>query len=205
MELKQALQELRKEEKKKFDQSIDFILNLKGIDMKRDTLNAIITLPHKFKDKNVCAFLTKKSSLVNTITQPEFAKYKDKAALRKLVKNYDFFIAAAPLMPQVASTFGKVLGPAGKMPSPQMGVIMTDNEDVIKETLEKISNSIKIRMKEASIKIVVGKESMKDEDIIENVMSAYSVLLNALPKKVDNVKSVMIKLTMSKAIKVELK
>ena len=70
--------------------------------------------------------------------------YKDKKSLKEIVKKYDFFIATAPLMPSVASTFGKVLGPAGKMPSPQLGIILEENDESIKGTLVKISKSIKI-------------------------------------------------------------
>ena len=205
MELKQALVELRKNEKRKFDQSVDLIINLKGLDLRKDNIATIVTVPHKIKDKNVCGFLTKKSELVRTITQPDFPKYKDKKELKMLIKNYDFFIAVAPLMPSVATTFGKALGPAGKMPSPQLGIIMQENDARIKEELDKIAKSVKIRLKEASVKISAGKESMSDEEIAANISAIYNGLVNALPTKKDNVKSVMIKLTMSRPIKVEMK
>ena len=53
---------------------------------------------------------------MKTITKPEFDKYKEKKELRNLVREHDFFIANAKLMPSVATAFGKALGPAGKMP-----------------------------------------------------------------------------------------
>src|ERR1700690_777797 len=115
MDLKQALEELRKLEPKKFSQTVDLIVNLKGIDVKRDNVSTIVILPHKIKDKNICGFLTKKNDLIRTITQPEFQRYKDKKELKNLVKEFDFFIGAASLMPAVATAFGKALGPAGKM------------------------------------------------------------------------------------------
>jgi large subunit ribosomal protein L1 len=205
MELKQALDELRKLEKKKFDQSVDLIVNLRGIDIRKDNISAIVTLPHKIKDKKVCGFLTKKSELVTTITQPDFARYKDKKELKNLVKSYDFFIGAAPLMPAVATNFGKALGPAGKMPSPQLGIIAPENDATIKQVLIKIEKSVKIRAKEASIKVIAGKEKMTDEQISENIRALYEGIVNALPTKKENVRSVMIKLTMSKPLKVEMK
>ena len=150
MKLNEALKKLREEAKeRKFDQSVDLIINLKGINVKKDNITVVTEIPHKIKDKKVCGFLTKQSKLVKTITQPEFSKYKDKKALKDLVKDYDFFISVAPLMPKVATTFGKVLGPAGKMPSPQLGIITVENEDEIKKTLDKIAKSMKIRAKEA--------------------------------------------------------
>ncbi len=205
MELKQALAELRKQEKCKFDQSIDLIINLKGIDVKRDNIATIVIIPHKIKEKKVCGFLTKKSELVRTVTQPDFQKYREKKPMKELVKEYDFFIAAAPLMPSVASTFGKVLGPTGKMPSPQLGVLMKEDEASIKQLLEKISTAIKIRVKEPSVKVSIGKESFKDADLIENFNSIYQGLVNALPTKKDNIKNIMIKTTMGKPLMVEMK
>lgn len=205
MELKQALAELRKQEKCKFDQSIDLIINLKGIDVKRDNIATVIAIPYKIKEKKVCGFLTKKSELVRTITQPDFQKYKEKKPMKELVKEYDFFIAAAPLMPSVASTFGKVLGPTGKMPSPQLGVLMKEDDASIKQLLEKISTAIKIRVKEPSVKVSIGKESMKDIELIDNLTAIYQGLISALPTKKDNIKNIMIKTTMGKPLMVEMK
>ena len=205
MEIKQALEELRKIEKRKFSQSFDLIVNLRGVDPKKDNITTIIDIPNKIKDKKVCGFLTKKSEIVRTISNLDFPKYKDKKALKELVKEYDFFIAAAPLMPAVATTFGKVLGPAGKMPSPQLGIVAPEDENTIRHTLERIDKSIKIRVKEPSVKISIGNEKMSNEELIANIMAVYNGLVNALPTKKENVKSVMIKLTMSKPLKVELK
>ena len=205
MKLNEALAELRKNEKRKFDQTIEIIVNLKGVDLKREAVNVLINIPHKIKDKKVFGFLNNQSDLVKSISKLDFPKYSDKKLLKRLVKEYDFFIASAPLMPSVATTFGKVLGPAGKMPSPQLGVLMQENDKVIKELVEKISTSIKIRAKEASIKVPVGKESMKDDEILANALAVYKGIENALPTKRDNVRNVLIKLTMSKPVKVEMK
>lgn len=205
MEIKQALEELRKLEKRKFEQSIDLLISLKGIDPKKDNIATIVTVPNKIKDKKVCGFFTKNNPVVRTITNLDFPKYKDKKALKSLVKEFDFFVAEANLMPAVATTFGKVLGPAGKMPSPQLGILANDDEKSVRALIEKISTSLKLRVKEAAIKTSIGKESMSDEQIIANAAAVYNGLVNALPVKKDNIRKVMIKLTMSKPIQVEMK
>ena len=135
--IKQALEELRKNEKKKFNQTVDLIINLQKFDIKKETVNIFVPVPHKIKDKRVCAFLESKNPAVDTITKFEFKKYENKKEAKKLAKNYDFFIAEASLMPSVATTFGKVLGPSGKMPSPQIGVLMNTDEKTIKEVMNK--------------------------------------------------------------------
>ncbi|MEM4259519.1 MAG: hypothetical protein QXS38_02040 [Candidatus Pacearchaeota archaeon] len=206
MELKEALVELRKEEnKRKFDQSVDLVISLKGIDPKKDNIATIVNIPHKIKDKKICGFLTKKSNVIHTISNLDFPKYKDKKSLKKLVKEFDFFIAEAKLMPAVATTFGKVLGPAGKMPSPQLGIMTSEDEESVRNLIDKISKSVKIRIKEAALKTTIGKESMPDEQIIENARAIYNGIVNILPAKKDNIKKIMIKLTMSRPLQVEIK
>lgn len=205
MGFKESLTELRKNEKKKFDQGVDLIINLKGIDVKKDNIATIVTIPNPVKEKKVCGFFTKKSEVVDTVTNLDFPKYKEKKALKKLVKEYDFFIAVAPLMPAVATTFGKVLGPSGKMPSPQLGIVGSETEKAIQEMVARIAKSVKIRVKEASVKLSIGKESMGDDKIIANAEAVYQGLIGVLPVKKDNVKSVMVKFTMTKPVKVEMK
>src|SRR3989338_8511033 len=203
-ELKKAIEELRKNEKRKFDQSIDLIVNLRKYDHKKNPINIFAPLPYKIKEKHVCGFVELKTEAINTIPKSNFILYKDKKSVKNLVKKYDFFIASAPLMPSVASTFGRVLGPAGKMPSPKLGILLKESESDIKELIEKINHVVRVQTKEPSVKVIIGKESIKDKEIIENIKSVYNAILNELPNKKENIRSVMIKLTMSKPVKVEM-
>ncbi len=204
-ELKNALAELRKCKERKFDQTVDLIVNLQKFDPRKESVNFFTNVPHKIKEKKICGFLTIKGKGVDTITEDEFKIYSDKKKLKNLEKRYDFFIAQAILMPKVATTFGRVLGPSGKMPSPQLGIIPEANEKIISELKERINQSLKIRAKEASVKIGVGKQSMKDEDLIENIITVYNSLLKNLSKGIDNIKNLELKFTMTKPQKIKLK
>jgi large subunit ribosomal protein L1 len=204
-----ALEEIRKSEnesgnERKFTQSVDLIINLREFDIKRYSINTFVTLPHKIKEKKVAGFLEKKSATVDTITKPEFDNFKDKKKLKRLVKEYDFFIASAKLMPLVASTFGRALGPAGKMPSPQLGVVMVEDENSIKELVKKVSSVVKLRTKEPTIKVSIGKQTDKDEDLAENAMIIYNEVFKNLPRQKENLRSILIKFTMGKPAKVAL-
>lgn len=194
--------EAEKKDKIKFDQSIDLIINLRDYDIKRNTINTFVLLPHKFKEKKIAAFLEKKSKLVDTITKEEFEDFKDKKKMKKLVNEYDFFMASAKLMPAVAASFGRFLGPASKMPSPQLGVLMVEDENGIKATMEKIGKALKLKTKEPTVKVCIGKQSSKDEDIAENAIVVYNEVFKNLPKNKENLRSVLIKYTMSKPVKV---
>ncbi len=203
MNIEEALKELRKGKKLKFDQTVDLLISLKGIDLRRDNITLVSTIPHAFSEKRVCGFLETKSDLIKTITKPEFDAYKEKKALKALVRDYDFFIASPKLMPAVATAFGKALGPSGKMPSPQLGVVAQETPEAIKVLLARIAKSIKIRAKEPSVKVAIGKQSMSDEHLIQNIKTVYNDVINVLPAKKENVRKVMVKLTMGAPVKVE--
>jgi large subunit ribosomal protein L1 len=204
-ELKKALTELRKEEKKKFEQTVDLIINLQKFDLKKNQVNLFVSVPHKIKEKKVAGFFEARNKNIDTVIGEEFGKYNNKRILKNLVKKYDFFIAQASLMPRVATTFGRVLGPAGKMPSPQLGIIINADDKTIGELKNKINNTVKIRTKEASIKIPIGKQSMKDEEIIENILIVYNAILKTLPREKENIKNIEIKFTMTKPQKIRVR
>lgn len=202
-----ALKEVRKAESEKrkqvkFDQTADLIINLRDFDIKRSSINIAVTLPHKMKEKKIAAFLEKKSNAVDTITKPEFEDFKDKKKMKGLVKEYDFFIASAKLMPAVAMSFGRALGPAGKMPTPQLGVVMTEDENTIKSLLQRINSVVRVKTKEPCVKVAIGKQKDSDEDLAENALAVYNEVFKNLPKQKENLRNVLVKFTMSKPAKV---
>jgi len=202
METIKAIQELRKEKKRKFDQSVDLIVNLKNFDVRREALNTFVFVPHGWERK-VAAFFQKRNSNVDTITEEDFVKYKELKDIKKLAKKYDMFMAVAPMMGKVATKFGRVFGPMNKMPSPLAGIVPKEDDEMVKSMIEKMSKSIRVKNKEMSIKVRVGNESMSDEDLAENVNEAVKELTKKLPRGIDNVKDVLVKFTMTKTVVVK--
>ena len=201
----EAIQELRNIEKKKnFDQTIDLIINLKEFDVRREAFSTFVTLPVKIKEKKILGFFEKDSEIIDTIKKDDFGRYKEKKDMKKLIKQYDFFIANAKLMPSVATSFGRVLGPVGKMPSPQLGIVASEDDKIVESIVNKINSTVRVRVKEPSIKVPIAKESFKDEDIVKNALAFYHKVLETLPRQKDNVKNVKIKFTMSKPVNVEI-
>ena len=163
-------------------------------------MNTFVKLPNSNK-KKIAAFLTKRSSAVETITELDFVKYKEEKAMKKLAKEYDFFIAVAPMMPKIATKFGRVFGPMNKMPSPQGGIMPNEDEDTIVKMIETMGSMVRIRNKEKSIKMSIGKEDMNVEDIVANAESVLKQLEGKLPRGKENLKDALIKFTMTKPIK----
>lgn len=203
-----ALKLARKNSKKrKFDQSVDLIVNLKGLNLKKPEENVNDFLILKKKGKKCTFGCLIGSELVNkakevcdvVISVNDFPAYTDK--IKKLAKGIDFFIAQADLMPKVAANFGKILGPMGKMPNPKAGCVVPKTIPLLKPVIEKLSNTVRLQTKsEQIVKCIVGVESMNDEEIADNVIQIYDYLITHLPQEKNNIKSLFLKLTMGKSV-----
>ncbi|MCF7866866.1 50S ribosomal protein L1 [Candidatus Woesearchaeota archaeon] len=207
------ISELRENSKKrKFSQSFDLIVTLKDLNLKNpeEQVEFYTELPHALGKKVKVAALVgpelkeRAEGIVDTIiAQDDFAEFKDKKLAKKLAKDHDFFIAQAEIMPKVAAAFGRVLGPRNKMPNPKLGSILPAKGSV-EPLYKKLQKTVRISGKKAPmLQVKVGTEDMKDEDIIENITTAYNQIEHHLPKEKGNVKYVLLKLTMSKPIKIE--
>ncbi len=198
--------------KRNFKQSYDLIINLKGLDTKKQETNVdtFITLPHTIGKKvKVCALVgaeleeQAKTIFDSVILSDDFVKYNDKKDIKKIANNFDFFIAQANIMPKVATVFGKVFGPRGKMPNPKSGCIVPPNAN-LKPLYEKLQHTIRITTKNAPlVQCSIGTEDMDTNEIAENGLAIYSSLLQLLPNEKHNIKDVYIKLTMGKPIRVD--
>lgn len=201
LKISEAIKRLRSYEKRKFDQTVDLIINLQKFDSRKESLNSVVSVPHVYERK-IAAFLATKVNGVDVILKDNFDNYKNLRDAKRLAKKYDLFISSAPLMGQVATRFGRALGPPGKMPSPQLGLVLKEDEETINKLVEKMKKSVRVRTKEKVVKVGIGKESMDDEALIENITFAIKGIIELLPLKKDNVKNILIKFTMTPAIKV---
>ena len=115
----QALKTVRENSKKRnFTESIDIIINLKGLNLKKEDekINIYIPLPHfRGKKAKVTALVghalsTKAKEACDNFIMEEDFKSQKKPEIKRLAENTDFFIAQADIMPKVAAAFGRVLG-----------------------------------------------------------------------------------------------
>lgn len=204
------LRELSKQ--RKFKQTVDISMNLQGLDLKKNPdqkIDLFIQLPHpKGKKPKICALVgkeleTKAKVFDKVILSDEFtALTSDKKALKKLAREYDYFVAQANLMADIGAKFGRVLAPIGKMPNPKAGCIVPPTADL--EPLKaRLENTVRLVTKDQlSIKAIAGSEEMSDDDIAENISAAYSAVAHELPNEKANFKSMFIKFTMSKPVEV---
>ena len=200
--IQKALEELRKHEKRNFKQSLDLIVKLKDLDLKKpeNRLNQVVVLPHPIgKPVKVCVIATgdlalksKEAKADLVIGKDELEDYaKDKKASRKLQNGYDFFVAEASLMPLVGKTIGPVLGPKGKMPTP------IHMNAPISEIIDQARRTVRIRVRDQPIiQCRVGSEELADDQLIENIQAVFSSVEGKLERGLRNVSKILIKTTM---------
>ncbi|MBI2654470.1 50S ribosomal protein L1 [Candidatus Woesearchaeota archaeon] len=198
-------------EKRNFKQSFDLIINLKGIDLKKQEhqIDAFITLPHSRNRKaRVCALvgpeLKAQAEQIcdSVILADNFERYKDKREIKKIANSFDFFIAQANIMPKVATTFGRIFGPRGKMPNPKAGSVVPPNAN-LKPLYEKLQKTVRITNKSAPlIQCSIGTEDTDINLLAENASAVYNAIIHLLPNEKHNIKDIYLKLTMGKPVKV---
>jgi large subunit ribosomal protein L1 len=198
---------------RKFSQSVDLIINLKDIDLKKteQQLDIFVGLPYsRGRPVKICGFVgpelndEAKKEFDAAFETHDFPQFKDvPSKIKKLAEEYDFFVAQANVMPQVATVFGKVLGPRGKMPNPKAGCVVPP-KSALKPLKEKLSKSVRISAKTSlAIKLVIGKEDQKVDELVENILTIYNSVIGHTVQGKNNIRNVLLKLTMSKPVKVE--
>jgi large subunit ribosomal protein L1 len=188
------------------------IITLKDLDLKKpDNQVDFFTQLHfsRGKEVKICGLVgpeLKENStkeLDFTINADQFVDYaKDKKAIKKIAEEFDFFIAQGNLMGKVAQTFGRVFGPRNKMPNPKSGAVVTPNANLA-QVRDRLKMTVRVTAKTSlQYQTLVGKSDMKDEEVVDNIMTIYDQLIHHLPGEKNNIKSIFLKTTMGPAIKV---
>jgi large subunit ribosomal protein L1 len=194
---------------KKFNQTVDLILNVQEIDMKapEGKIQEVVELPHATgKPNKVCVIasgeLALKARRANADSVIERAGLEGlagkKKELRKLAGEYDVFISEAPLMPIVGRILGPVLGPRGKMPVP-----VAPTADIA-SLIAKHRKTIVVRMRnQPIIQCSVGTENMNEEELSDNIQAVLRVLDGKLKRGLKNIKLAYVKTSMGTPVKIK--
>lgn len=192
--------------KRNFLQSVELIVNFKGLDVKapENRINETVPLPYPIgRDLKVCVIAdgdlvtkAKQAGADLVLTKQDLDQYVgNKKAIKKLAESYDYFIARTDLMATVGKILGPVLGPRGKMPDP---VPPTAN---IEALLKKYRNSVRIRIRDQPvIRCRIASEDMDSKSIAENIMAVLSAIERRI--KLDQfMASIVVKTTMGRPAK----
>jgi large subunit ribosomal protein L1 len=197
------------EQKKNFSQSYDLLISLKDLNLKdpKDQVEFFALVPHQLgRKRTVCALVgpemidEAKKTTDMALEQSQFEKMPKKD-LRKVAARFDYFVGQANIMPKIAGSFGRVLGPRGKMPNPKAGCIVPPKAP-LQPLVDRLQKTVKVSVKKSpNIQVLVGNQQMPANQVAENIRSLYNQVIHNLPREENNVKHVYLKVTMSKPIK----
>lgn len=208
-----ALRRARETSKKrKFDQSVEFILNFKGIDFKRaeNRIDLEVKLPSptgRQAEIKALAFVKEsnfaqeiKGKVARIIMDQDIPNLKKKE-VDQLMLDYNIFVAEGSAMLTVGRYLGQMLAPKGRMPKPIQGTLQA-----LEQAIRGSNTVLRVTNKKGKfmpvIHTMVGKESFKDESIADNILEIYNSVVNTLPTKEGNIRSSIVKLTMGQPIKI---
>ncbi|MFC1631208.1 50S ribosomal protein L1 [Candidatus Omnitrophota bacterium] len=204
--LAEAVAALKKTVHAKFDETVEISCHLNVDTKKTDQLvRGTTVLPHGIgKNVRVCVFC--KGEDINKAKEAGADYVGGVELIEKVKKGWlDFDKAASTLeMMREVAQLGKVLGPRGMMPSPKVGTVGADIQQIIKELK---AGKVQFKAdKTGNIHAAVGKISFAEQQLMENAMAMIKAIQHARPAQIKGryLNSVGIATSMSPGIKLDI-
>lgn len=206
-----------KDKVRKFDESIDLIINIKDVNLNdpKNRIDKEIILSNDVitTDKpNICVIASDEILLearkigLDTLDSEGLVKLnnEEKKYKKKFAKKYDFFVVEDKMMRDVARYLARFLGPLGKMPKPfPTGYGIISSPDDLKVAFDRYKKVIRVQMKKQPIIFTkIGKKSMEFDKLFENMKTVVNFVGDQMPHRFNNFKSMHLKSTMGKPVKV---
>jgi len=156
----------------KFDETYEL-----HIIVKKQGLNINLNLPHPF----------------GKVKKVEVASDATIEKLKKGRIDFDVLLATAEMMPKLVM-FAKLLGPKGLMPNPKNGTLIKSEKEAEKYSASQ--TTIKTEKEQPIVHMAIGKMSMDDNQVNENITAVFDIITKGL------IDRVYLKSTMSPSVKV---
>jgi len=189
-----------KDKPRKFLETIELQVGLKGYDLKRDKrFSGAVRLPYVPRpNMRVCVLADqihkdqadRLGLPVRTVDDLKKLN-RDKKLTKQLEQAFDVFLASESVIKQVPRLLGPVLNKAGKFPSL---VTATDN---LQAKVDDVRAAVKFQLKKSvSLAVAIGNVGMSEEQVTQNLRLSVNLLVSLLKKNWQNVRSLYIKSTM---------
>jgi len=188
----------------KFDETIDLVykLNIK----QKHNIRDVVPLAYSIgKNIRILVFATGDKAAEATQNGADYVGAED--FVEKISKGWlDFdVVIATPDMMKMLGKIAPILGRRKLMPNPKSGTVTMDIARVIKEYK---AGRVEIRNdKTGNVHVVVGKKSLDDTKLYENVLAVHKVLLKNKPQdlKGEYIKTMVLTPTMGPSVKIDFK
>ncbi len=208
--VKQAVAELKKLKRAKFDETVEIHINL-GIDPTQSDqmVRGAIPLPHGIgKSVRVAVFAQGDNVAKALAAGADVVGGAD--LVEKIQKQnfleFDVALAAQDMMGMV-SRLGKVLGPRGLMPTPKAGTVVPASGDLAAVVREFKAGKVEYRSdKTGQIHAGVGKLSFDEQKLVENINAFVEQVRSVKPSGVKGnfINGVVLSATMSPGIRLSM-
>merc|ERR1719394_1632190 len=192
----------KRKDQRKFTETIEVQIGLKGFDPARDKrINATTVLPQAPKNKYAFCLLVNESQCAEAEemglpfkTIDELKTFKrNKKLVKKLAKQYDMFLASSTLIKQVPRLLGPTLNKMNKFPLP-----ITPNETVankVSELERTLKGSLKFKVgMPMCLAFAIGNCGHDEETVKKNIIHLVNYLVTQFKKGWQNVKKNIIHL-----------
>src|SRR5690348_4753258 len=204
--LDEAVKLVRANAKAKFDETVEFSMNL-GIDPRHadQMVRGLISLPNGAgKTLRVGVFARGPKAQEAQDAGADVVGAEDLAEKVQAGEiNFDRCIATPDMMALVGR-LGKILGPRGLMPNPRLGTVTQNLTEAVQAAK---GGQVEFRAEKAGIVHAgVGKASFTDDALVDNVRAFVSAITRGKPSGVKGtyIKRVSLTSTMGPAVKVEV-
>lgn len=210
MNVRQAVAELKKLKRAKFDETVELHINL-GVDPTQSDqmVRGAVPLPHGIgKSVRVAVFCSgddvakAKAAGADVVGGADLVEKVQKENFLE----FDVVLAAQAMMGQV-SRLGKVLGPRGLMPTPKAGTVVPASGDLAQVVREFKAGKVEYRTdKTGQIHAGVGKMSFDDQKLVDNINAFVEQIRSVKPSGVKGnfINGVVLSATMSPGIKLSI-
>ena len=193
---------------RKFPQTVELQIALRNYNAKKEKkVAADIDLPHQVKralkiicivndiDKDQC-----KRDNIDHVDLEFFKKFNDDVKqIKKWARSYDLVLVSSALNRNLNKMIGKPLTSVQRLP------ILIPEGGSIKAKIEQLHNSARFKIKGVTwVNTAVAQEGQKPEEIRANIMKALNFFSSLLPRGWQNIRTVGIKTTMGKSVKLDL-
>jgi large subunit ribosomal protein L10Ae len=193
------------EKKRNFTETVELQIGLKNYDPQKDKrFSGTVKLPFCPRpEMKVCVLgdvqhCEQATAIgVDAMSVEDLKKLnKNKKLVKKLAKKYAAFLASDSVIKMIPRLLGPGLNKAGKFPT-----LVTHN-DSLEAKINEIRSSVKYQLKKVlCMGVAVGNVSMAEKDLYINIQMAINFLVSLLKKNWQNVKSLHVKTTMGKPIR----
>lgn len=205
-QIKKAIEDaLENRKQRKFTETVDMQVMLRDYDPEKEKrFNSSTTLNYSCRSHlKVCVIGViqhveqAKEAGIDGVLVDDLKKFNNEGKLiKKWARKYDVLLVSESQNKNVTKLIGRYITSIGKLP------ITLSERELVKDKVAELMRTIRFRVKKFPwLAQGVGVDTLDAEELRQNVTKSINFLVSLLPKGWQNIKTIHVKTTMGKAIR----